>query len=42
MNQALEKVSRDEKLDLILDKGTVLISNKSMDITDKLRSAFGQ
>jgi Skp family chaperone for outer membrane proteins len=42
MNQALEQVSRDEKLDLILDKSTVLISNKALDVTDKLRSAFGQ
>lgn len=42
MNQALEKVSREEKLDLILDKSTVLISNKGLDVTDKLRSAFGQ
>jgi outer membrane protein len=42
MNQALEKVSQQEKLDLILDKSTVLISNKNMDVTDKLRSAFGQ
>jgi outer membrane protein len=42
MEQALEKVSREEKLDLILDKSMVLISNKSLDVTDKLRSAFGQ
>jgi outer membrane protein len=42
MNQALEKVSQEEKLDLILDKSMVLISNKNMDVTDKLRSAFGQ
>ncbi len=42
MNQALEKVSQEEKLDLILDKSMVLINNKSMDVTDKLRSAFGQ
>jgi outer membrane protein len=42
MNQALEKISRDEKLDLILDKSTVLISNKGLDVTDKLRAAFGQ
>ncbi len=42
MNQALEKISQQEKLDLILDKSMVLISNKNMDVTDKLRSAFGQ
>ncbi len=42
MNQALEKVSQQEKLDLILDKSMVLISNKNMDVTDKLRAAFGQ
>ncbi len=42
LEQALEQVAREEKLDLILDKSTVLISNKSMDVTDKLRSAFGQ
>ena len=42
MDSALEKVSAEDKLDLILDKSTVLISNKSLDITDKLRRAFSQ
>jgi len=42
LEQALVQVSKEEKLDLILDKSTVLISNKSLDVTDKLRSAFGQ
>ena len=42
MNQALEKVSRDEKLDLILDTSAVAFFNKGLDVTDKLRSAFGQ
>ncbi len=42
MDQALEAVSREEKLDLVLDKSVVLISNKSMDMTDKVRSKFGQ
>jgi len=42
MDQALEQVSREEKLDLILDKSVVLISNKGMDYTDKVRAKFGR
>ncbi len=42
MDQALEAVAREEKLDLVLDKSVVLISNKAMDMTDKVRSKFGQ
>ena len=41
MDAALEQVSREEKLDLILDKSVVLISNKAMDFTDKVRAKFG-
>lgn len=42
MDAALEQVSKEEKLDLILDKSTVLISNKSLDMTDKVRTKFGK
>jgi outer membrane protein len=42
MDVALEQVSKDEKLDLILDKAVVLINNKSLDMTDKVRAKFGQ
>jgi len=42
MDQALEQISKDEKIDLILDKSVVLISNKALDLTDKVRSKFGQ
>ncbi len=42
MDAALEQVSREEKLDLILDKAVVLINNKAMDYTDKVRAKFGR
>ena len=42
MDQALEQVSKDEKMDLILDKSVVLISNKSLDVTEKVRAKFGK
>ncbi len=43
MDQALDQVSREEKLDLVLDKSMILnLTNKSMDYTDKVRSKFGQ
>lgn len=41
MDQALEQVSKDEKLDLVLDKSVVLINNKALDVTDKVRAKFG-
>jgi outer membrane protein len=41
MDAALEQVSKEEKMDLILDKAVVLISNKALDITDKVRAKFG-
>jgi outer membrane protein len=42
MDRALEQVAKEEKLDLILDKSVVLINNKSLDVTDKLRAKFGR
>ena len=42
MHQALDKVCREEKLDLILDTSVVADFNKNLDVTEKLRSAFGQ
>ena len=41
MDVALEQVSKDEKLDLVIDKSVVLISNKALDVTDKVRAKFG-
>lgn len=41
MDSALEQVSKEEKLDLVLDKSVVLISNKALDYTDKVRAKFG-
>ncbi len=41
MDVALEQVAKEEKLDLILDKAVVLISNKNLDVTDKVRARFG-
>jgi outer membrane protein len=41
LEQAVEAVAREEKLDLILPKAAVIaITNKSMDVTDKVRSRF--
>lgn len=42
MDQALQQVAQEQKLDLILDKAVVLISNKALDLTDKVRAKFGQ
>jgi outer membrane protein len=42
LGQALQQLAQEEKLDLILDKGTILaINNKSLDYTDKVRAIFG-
>lgn len=42
IEQALQQVAQEEKLDLIVDKGMVLaINNKSLDYTDKVRAKFG-
>ncbi len=41
LDTALEQVSKDEKLDLILDKSIVLINNKTLDYTDKVKAKFG-
>jgi outer membrane protein len=42
MDVALEQVAKDEKLDLILDKAVVLINNKALDVTEKVRAKFGR
>lgn len=43
MDQALEEVAKEEKLDLILDRRQVLyLSNKAMDVNDKVRTKFIQ
>ena len=42
MDQALEQVAKDEKLDLILDKRMVFyLGNKSLDVNDKVQAKFG-
>jgi len=42
MDQALEQVCKDEKLDLIVDKRVVLfLNNKSLDVNDKVQAKFG-
>lgn len=40
LQQAVETVARDEKLDLVLDSQIVFLNNKSLDITDKVRRHF--
>lgn len=43
MDQALEQVAKDEKLDLIVDKRMVLyLGNKSLDVNDKVQAKFGR
>jgi len=43
MEQALDILAKDEKLDLILDKSAIVAANnKSLDYTDKLRAKFGR
>ena len=43
MDQALEQVAKDEKLDMILDKRSVLyLGNKSLDVNDKVQAKFGR
>jgi outer membrane protein len=43
MDQALEQVAKDEKLDLILDKRLVLyLGNKALDVNEKVRAKFGR
>lgn len=42
MDQALEQVAKEEKLDIIMDKRTVLfLNNKALDVNDKVRAKFG-
>ena len=43
MDQALEQVAKEEKLDMILDRRLVLyLSNKAIDVNDKVRAKFTQ
>ena len=42
MDQALEQVAKDEKLDLIVDKRLVLyLGNKNLDVNAKVQAKFG-
>jgi outer membrane protein len=40
LQQAVETVARDEKLDLVLDSQIVFLNNKSLDITEKVKRHF--
>jgi|UniRef100_A0A7C5AMJ6 outer membrane protein len=40
LQQAVETVAREEKLDLVLDSNIVFLNNKSLDITDKVKRHF--
>ncbi len=40
LQQAVETVARDEKLDLVLDSQIVFLNNKSLDITEKVKRLF--
>lgn len=43
MDQALEQVAKDEKLDMIVDKRMILyLGNKSLDVNDKVQAKFGR
>jgi outer membrane protein len=43
MDQALEQVAKDEKLDMIVDKRMVLyLGNKSLDVNEKVQAKFGR
>jgi len=43
MEQALDQVAKEEKLDMILDHRLVLyLSNKAMNVNDKVRARFIQ
>jgi len=39
-NRAVEQVADEEKLDLVLPKAGIYIRNKSLDVTEKVRSRF--
>jgi outer membrane protein len=39
-NQAVEQVANEEKLDLVIPKAGVYVRNKSLDVTEKVRSRF--
>jgi outer membrane protein len=42
MDQAIEQVAKDEKLDLVINKKMVVYqANKSLDINDKVKAKFG-
>ncbi|MEW6387488.1 MAG: OmpH family outer membrane protein [Thermodesulfobacteriota bacterium] len=40
LEEAVAAVARDEKIDLILPKATIILCNKSIDITEKVRSRY--
>ena len=39
-NQAVEQVANEEKLDLVLPKAGIFVRNKSLDVSEKVRSKF--
>jgi outer membrane protein len=40
MNRAVEQVANEENLDIVFPKGGIYLRNKSMDVTEKVRSRF--
>ena len=40
MNQAVEQVANEENLDVVFPKAGIFLKNKSLDITEKVRSRF--
>jgi outer membrane protein len=42
LEQAVEAVAQEDKLDLVLDKRVVLMNNKNLDITEKVRARFSR
>jgi outer membrane protein len=39
-NRAVEQVANEEKLDLVMPKAGIFVRNKSLDVTEKVRSRF--
>jgi outer membrane protein len=42
LEQAVEAVAQEDKLDLVLDKRQVLMNNRNLDITEKVRARFSR
>ena len=40
LNRAVEQVANEENLDIVFPKAGIFLKNKSLDITEKVRSRF--